>query len=114
MSAHCSVSATVWPSRSCCLAYLDAWRYKPASNEIIDWSIAQLCGKYEPPKREGTAEMAEFIAGLQTRQEERYVIPLYLLLYKFFMTVALAVPPLTMKYRDVCLIGHVPLIGRVW
>ena len=31
--------------------------------------------------------------------------------YRFFMTVTLAVPPLTMKNMDVRLIGHVPLIG---
>ena len=80
MSADRSVSATILPCRSCCSAYLDAWRYKPASNEIIDWSIAQLCGEYEQPKHEGTAEMAEFNAGSQTWQEERYVILLYLLL----------------------------------
>ena len=29
------------------------------------------------------------------------------------MTVALAVSPLTMNNRDVCLIGHVRLIGRI-
>ena len=63
-------------------------------------------------EREGTAEVAEFSAGLQTRQEEKYVISLFLLLlrgkfYKFFMTVALAVPPLTVKNR------HVRLIGRI-
>ena len=49
--------------------------------------------------------MAEFNAGLQTQQEERYVISLFLPLLggsitKFFMTVALAVPPLTMKNRE--------------
>ena len=48
--------------------------------------------------------MAEFSAGMQTRQEERYVILLFLLLlggsfYEFFMTIALAIPPLTMKNR---------------
>ena len=31
--------------------------------------------------------------------------------YKFFMTVVLAVPPLTVKIRDVHLIGHVALIN---
>ena len=62
--------------------------------------------------------MAEFSAGLQTLQEERYVISLFLLLlggkiYEFFMTVALAIPPLTMKNRPVRLFGHVRLIGRI-
>ena len=51
-----------------------------------------------------TAEMAEFSAGLQTRQEERYVLLLFLLFlrgtfYEFFMTIALAIPPLTVKIR---------------
>ena len=72
MSADCSVLAIILPSRSRCSAYLDAWRYKPACNEIIDWSIAQSCGEYEQREREGTAEMAEFNAGLQTRQEESF------------------------------------------
>ena len=31
---------------------------------------------------------------------------------KFYVTVALAVPPLSMKNRDVRLIGHVRLIGQ--
>ena len=31
--------------------------------------------------------------------------------YKFFMTVVLAVPPLTVKNRQVRLFGHVRLIG---
>ena len=48
--------------------------------------------------------MAEFSAGLQTWQEERNVILLFLLLlgggfYEFFMTIALAIPPLTVKNR---------------
>ena len=55
-------------------------------------------------EREGTAEMAEFSAGMQTRQKERYVILLFLLLmggkfYDFFMTIALAIPPLNVKNR---------------
>ena len=33
--------------------------------------------------------------------------------YRFFVTVALAVPPLTMKNRPMCLFGHVRLIGRI-
>ena len=57
--------------------------------------------------------MAEFSAGLQTRQEERYVILLFLLLlggggggefYEFFMTIGLAIPPLTVKNRGDTLI----------
>ena len=40
--------------------------------------------------------MAEFSAGFPTRQEERYVILLFLLL-GFFMTIAMAIPPLTLK-----------------
>ena len=53
---------------------------------------------------EGTAEMAEFSAGLQPWQEERYVILLFLLLlggsfYEFFMTIVLAIPPLMVKNR---------------
>ena len=52
--------------------------------------------------------MAEFNAGLQTQQEERYAISLFLLLLgvsftRFFMTFALAVPPLTLKNRDCAL-----------
>ena len=47
--------------------------------------------------------MGEFSAGLQTRQEERYVILLFLLVLggrqEFFMTIALAIPPLTVKNR---------------
>ena len=38
--------------------------------------------------------MAEFSVGLQTRQEERYVILLF-----FFITIALAIPPLTVINR---------------
>ena len=50
----------------------------------------------------GTAEMAEFSAGLQTQQEERYVILLFFLLlggsfYEFFMTITLAILPLTVE-----------------
>ena len=56
--------------------------------------------------------MAELNAGFQTWQEERYVILLFLLLLRggeFYMTVALAVPPLSVKNRDVRLISHVRL-----
>ena len=79
MSADRSIMAIILPSRSRCSAYLDAWLYNPACNEIVDWSITQSCSN-EKREREGTAEMAEFNAGLQTRQEERYVIWLFLLL----------------------------------
>ena len=65
--------------------------------------------------------MAEFSAGLQTQQEERYVILLFLLLlggsfYELFITIALAIPPLTVKNRGggVRLFGTVRLIGRIW
>ena len=52
------------------------------------WTVSQ---------RKGTAEMVEFSAGMQTWQEERYVILLFLLLLggifygEFFMTIALAI-----------------------
>ena len=74
MSAGSSVMTIILHSRSRCTAYLDAWRYKPACNEINDWSITRSCGKYEQRERKETAQMAEFNAGLQTQQEERYVI----------------------------------------
>ena len=74
MSVDRSVMVIILPLRSHRLAYLDAWRYKPACNEIVDWSITRSCGEYEQRERKGTTEMAEFNAGLQTRQEERYVI----------------------------------------
>ena len=50
-------------------------------------------------------------AGLLTQQEERYVILLFLLLlgggfYMFSMTIALAIPPLTVKNR-----GDAPIRG---
>ena len=50
------------------------------TREIVNWSKLWPCGEYEQWEREGTAEIAEFSAGLQTRQEERYVILLFLLL----------------------------------
>ena len=51
----------------------------------------------------------EFSAGLHTRQEERYVTLSFLLLLggsftSFFMTIALAIPPLTVKIRGGVLI----------
>ena len=54
--------------------------------------------------------MAEFSAGLQTQQEERHVILLLLTssggkFYEFFNTVALAVPPLTVKNRG-CMLSR--------
>ena len=62
--------------------------------------------------------MAEFSAGLQTQQKERYAILLFLLLggsfYEFFMTIALAIPPLTVKNKGgVRLFVTVRLIGRI-
>ena len=48
-------------------------------------------------EREGTVEIAEFSAGLQTRQEERYVILLFLLLLGEVLQV----------FRDICP-GHSP------
>ena len=80
MIADRSVLAIISPSSPCCSAILDVWRYKPACNEIVDLSITQSCGEYEQRERKGTAEMADFNAGLQTRQEERYVISFFLLL----------------------------------
>ena len=98
MSADCSVLAIIAPSHSHCS--LEAWCYKPAYNENVYWSKTRSCGEYEQREHEGTAEMAEFNVGLQTWQEERYVITLFLLhLGGSFtsFTVALAVPPLTVK-----------------
>ena len=48
--------------------------------KIANWSIVRSCGEYEQWEREGTTEMEELSAGLQTQQEERYVILLFLLL----------------------------------
>ena len=49
-----------------------------STRKKIRWSIVRSCGEYERWEREGTAEMALFSAGLQTRQEERYVFWLLL------------------------------------
>ena len=51
--------------------------------------------------------MAEFSAGLQTQQEERYVISSGGRFYEFFMTVAPAIPHLTVKKGPLSLFGHV-------
>ena len=52
-------------------------------------------------ERYGTAEIAEFSAGLQTRQEERcdfaFLTSSRGKFYEVFMTIALAIPPLTVK-----------------
>ena len=60
--------------------------------------------------------MAEFSADLQTRQEERYVTWRFLLLggsfTSFFMTIALAIPPLTIKI-GVCLFKTVRLFRPI-
>ena len=58
------------------------------------------------------------VVPLRIRQEERYVILLFLLLLgesikKFFVTFALVIHPLTVKNRPCALIGHVRLIGRI-
>ena len=79
MSADRSVSAIILPSRSRCSAYLDAWRYNPSCNKVIDWSVAHSCTEYEQRERAGTADWAELKSGFQTSQEERYVIWLFLL-----------------------------------
>ena len=50
--------------------------------------------------------MAELNAVFQTQQEERYVIRFSYFFWGFYMTVALAVPPLYVKNRDVRLIGR--------
>ena len=71
------------------------------------FSIVRSCGEYEQLEREGTAEIAQFSAGLQTRQEERYVISLFLLLLGGSFTSFswhLVIPPLTMKNRPCALI----------
>ena len=78
----------------CALAVQRACRNNTACNKIIIWSIVRSCGDYEQGELEGTAEMVEFSAGLQTQQEERYVISLFLILLggsftRFFMTFAL-------------------------
>ena len=62
--------------------------------------------------------MAVFSAGLHTRHEERYVTLRFLLLLggsltSFFMTIALAIPTLTMKNSGVRLFRTVCLIGRI-
>ena len=79
--------AVIAPLRSRCLVSLDVCSYN-LTREIVNWSKVWSCSENEQREREGTAEIAEFSAGLQTRQEERYV-------------------------RIVRLFGHVRLIGRI-
>ena len=67
MIADRSVMTVIAPSHSRCSACLDVCGKISAREKIVNWSIVRSCD-------EGTAEMAEFSAGLQTRQEERYVI----------------------------------------
>ena len=79
------------------------------AREIVIWSKLRPCGEYKQWERKGTAEKAEFSAGLQTRQEERYVILLFLLLLggsflSFCVTFALVIHPLTKKNRPCALI----------
>ena len=79
LSADRSVLAIISLSRIRCSAYLDAWHYNSAAcNKVVGWSIVRSCGKYEQREREGIAEMAELNDGLQTRQEERYLIAIFL------------------------------------
>ena len=96
-----SVSAIILPLRCRCSPYLDAWRYNPACNEVVTWSIARICTKYEQRERDGTADREELNAGFQKRQEERYVIWLFLLLlgggFSTYITGVLAIPPLHEK-----------------
>ena len=74
------VLAVIAPLRSHCSVCLDICSFNPACKKVVNWPIVRSCGEYEQCEREGTAEIAEFSAGLQTRQEERYVI-LRLLLF---------------------------------
>ena len=103
-----SILAGIAPLRSRCSVSLDVCSYNRAC-EIINWSILRPCSEYEQWEREGTAEIVEFGTGLQTRQEERYVIMLFLLLMggkfcEFFLAFALVIHPLTVKNRPCALI----------
>ena len=98
MIADRSVMTIIAPLRSCCSACLDICRNKSACEKIVTWSIVQSCGEYEQWEGEGSAEMAEFSAGLQKRQGERYVISLF---FYFFWGEVLWV------FHDICA-GHSP------
>ena len=76
MIANRIVITVIAPSHSRCSVCLDVCGNNPHVKKIINWSIVQ----YEQWEHEGTAEMAEFSAGLQTRQEEWYVIWFWLIL----------------------------------
>ena len=111
MIADRSVFAVIAPLHSRCSVCLDLCRYNPTCEKIVKWLIVQLCGKYEQWEPIGTAEIAEF-AGLQTRQEERYVISLFsILLGESFMSFSwrLRWPFLLYPWK----IGPVHLFGHV-
>ena len=78
MIADRRVLAVIAPLSSRC-SVADVCSYNRSCEKIVNWSIVQSCVEYEQWERKGTAEIAEFSAGLQTRQEERYVISLFLL-----------------------------------
>ena len=78
MIAERSVMTVIAPSHSRCSTCFRRLLQQSACEKIIDWSRVQSCGEYKQLEQEGTAEMAEFSAGLQTRQEERYVFWLLL------------------------------------
>ena len=80
MIADRSVLAVIAPLCSHCSVCFEVCRYNPACEKIVNWSIIRSRGEYEQCEQEGTAEIAKFRAGLQTRQEERYMISLFLLL----------------------------------
>ena len=87
------------------------------ASDVCCYNSAHEIGQYydhatknEQWEHEGTAEIAEFSTGLQTRQEERFVILLFLLFWgeevrkEFFKTFALVIHPLTVKNRPCALI----------
>ena len=80
MIAERRVLAVIAPLRSRCSVCLDVCSYNLACEKIVNWSIARSCSEYGQCERKGTTEIVEFSAALQTWQEERYVISLYLLL----------------------------------
>ena len=118
MIAKRRVLAFIAPLRSRCSVSLDVCTYNPACEKIVNWSIVRSCGEYEQWEREGTVEVAEFSAGLQTWQKERYVISLFLLLLGVSFTssswhLRWSFPLLLWKIGPVGLFGHVRSIGRI-
>ena len=117
---NCCITAHPNECRSHCIGHyhtlalslfsLDAWRYNPVCNKVVDWSIARSwCdAEYVQREREGTTDRVELNAGLQTRQEEMYVICFFSLLGgRFYIrsrSGVLALTPLTVKNRGVGLI----------